>query len=69
MADPAVVGKVGEVVVRVRGEDGPGEIVTTVRGMREVLIAYSETPIDIGEHVLVLSIRGPRSVDVQVWSE
>jgi membrane-bound ClpP family serine protease len=69
VADEAAVGKVGEVVVRVRGEDGPGEIVTIVRGMRERFIAYSETPIDRGQRVLVLSVRGPRTVNVMAWNE
>jgi hypothetical protein len=41
VADSAVVGQVGEVLVRVRGGDLPGEIATTVRGIREMFIAYA----------------------------
>ena len=67
MADSAVVGKVAEVVLRVRGEEGPGEVVATVHGIRETFIAYAETPIDEGRQALVIGVRGPRTVDVIAW--
>ena len=69
MADEAVVGKVGEVVVRIRGADGPGEIIATVRGIRETFIAYSDAPLERGARVLVISVRGPRAVDVMPWAD
>ena len=68
MADDAVIGQVGEVLVRVRGGDRPGEIVTTVRGIRETFIAYADSPLERGASVLVVGTRGPRSVDVVAWS-
>ena len=68
MADSAVIGKVAEVVLRVRGGESPGEVVTTVHGIRETLIAYAETPIDRGQQVLVIGVRGPRTVDVIAWT-
>ena len=68
MADDPVVGTVGEVVLRVRGADGPGEIIAVVRGTREKFIAYSDEPFECGARVLVISVRGPRSVDVIAWS-
>ena len=68
MADSSVIGQVGEVVVRVRGSDRPGEIVTTVHGIRETFIAYAEEPLERGAQVLVVSIRGPRQVDVVGWA-
>ena len=69
MADDALIGQVGEVLVRVRGGDLPGEIVTSVRGVRETFIAYAEAPLERGDRVLVIGARGPRQVDVVGWSE
>jgi hypothetical protein len=68
MADDAVIGQVGTVLVRVRGGDLPGEIATTVRGTRETLIAFADAPLERGMQVLVVAIRGPRQVDVVAWS-
>ena len=64
MADNAAIGQVGEVVVRVRGGDLPGEVVATVRGTRETFIAYADEPIERGASVLIVAVRGPRQVDV-----
>lgn len=69
MADAAVVGEVGEVLVRVRGGDAPGEIVATVRGARETFLAYADAPLDRGSKVLVIGVHGPRAVDVIPWSD
>jgi len=68
VADSSVIGQVGEVLVRVRGSDRPGEIVATVHGIRETFIAYAEEPLERGAQVLVVSIRGPRQVDVVGWA-
>lgn len=68
MADQAVVGQVGEVIVRIPGGDRPGEIIAAARGIRETFLAYAETPFDLGEKVLVINARGPRQVDVVAWS-
>ena len=68
MADP-VIGQVGEVLVRVRGGDLPGEIVMSVRGIRETFLAYADAPLERGSRVLVIGARGPRQVDVVAWSE
>ena len=64
MADASLIGQVGEVVVRVRGNDDPGEIVATSHGVSERFIAYADQPLERGTSVLVISIRGPRQVDV-----
>ncbi|MGZ4426550.1 MAG: hypothetical protein ACXVEU_01930 [Nocardioidaceae bacterium] len=69
MADAAVIGQVGEVLVRVRGGDLPGEIVATVHGIRETFIAFADIPLERGSHVLVVATRGPRQVDVVAWSD
>jgi membrane protein implicated in regulation of membrane protease activity len=63
------IGRVGEVVVRIRGHVGPGEVAVPVRGTVETLIAYAEEEIDRGAQVLVVTSRGNRAVDVIPWSE
>lgn len=62
--DPTVVGLEGEVTVRVRGIDLPGEVKVFVRGTYERFIAHSEAPIQVGARVLVQAGHGPRAVDV-----
>lgn len=64
MADASVIGQVGEVVVRVRGDDRPGEIVATSHGVPERFIAFADEALDVGASVLVIAVRGPRQVDV-----
>lgn len=61
------VGKVGRVLVRIRGGDAPGEVVLTVAGSPETYLAYGADGIDVGAQVLVISERGNRGVDVVPW--
>ena len=67
MADHEVTGKVGQVIVRVRGKDGPGEVLVGIRGGTEAFIAFADSPIELDTDVLVVSSRGERSVDVVPW--
>jgi hypothetical protein len=67
VADPEVTGKVGRVIVRVRGADGPGEVLVSVRGGREAFIAFADSVIERDTDVLVISSRGGRCVDVVPW--
>jgi membrane protein implicated in regulation of membrane protease activity len=67
--DAAPVGQLGEVLVRIRGQVGPGEVAVPVRGTTEVFIAYADEPIERGARVLVVTSRGNRAVDVIPWSE
>lgn len=67
MADESLIGQVGEVVVQVRGNDRPGEIIATSHGVPERFIAYADEPLERGTSVLVVSVRGPRQVDVIAW--
>lgn len=62
--DPAVVGLEGDVTVRVRGVDLPGEVKVFVRGTYERFIAHSTAPIPVGTRVRVERGHGPRAVDV-----
>lgn len=64
-----VVGQVGEVITRIRGAAGPGEVRVLVGGCFEHLIAYSDASIERGDQVLVLEYRGSSSVDVVPWPE
>jgi hypothetical protein len=69
MGDDPVVGCVGEVRVRIRGGELPGEIAVRVGGVPETLIAYADTALDRGATVLVVRTRGNRAVDVIPWIE
>jgi hypothetical protein len=67
-ADPEVHGKVGHVIIRIRGAAGPGEVLVKVRGGTEAFIAYADEVIERGEDVLVVDSRGHRCVDVVPWT-
>jgi hypothetical protein len=55
-------------VLPTRGPDGPGEVLVTVRGAREVYLAWSPDPLPKGAEVLIIGHRGARSVDVERWT-
>jgi hypothetical protein len=61
------VGRVGRVITRVRGSTSPGEVVTVSADTREVYIAYASAPIEVGQRVLIIAVRGPRAVEVEPW--
>jgi hypothetical protein len=61
------VGRIGRVITRVRGSSSPGEIVTLSADTREVYIAYATAPIEVGQRVLIIAVRGPRAVEVEPW--
>ncbi len=67
VVDLEVTGKVGRIIVRVRGSEGPGEVLVRVRGGSEAFIAYADTEIERDRDVLVVNSRGERSVDVVPW--
>jgi membrane protein implicated in regulation of membrane protease activity len=67
MATDPVHGRVGVIVVATRGTAGPGEVMVTVRGSREAYLAWSVDPLRKGTEVLVIGIRGARTVDVEPW--
>ncbi|MBK5307174.1 MAG: hypothetical protein JJD92_10845 [Frankiaceae bacterium] len=61
------VGKVGRVLIRIRGGDAPGEVVVSVAGTPEAYLAYAEEGIAVGTDVLVIATRAARGVDVVPW--
>jgi hypothetical protein len=62
-----LVGKLGDVVVRIEGAEGPGEVSLLVEGMWERYFAHAPNEILIGRRVLVVHDRGDRNVDVEPW--
>jgi len=68
VGDVSVVGCVGSLIVATRGEAGPGEVLLTVRGSKEAYLAWSEEPLPRGTEVLVIDIRGARTVLVEPWT-
>ena len=68
MGDVSVVGCVGSVIVATRGTAGPGEVLLNVRGSMEAYLAWSEEPLPRGTEVLVIDIRGARTVLVEPWT-
>ena len=68
MGDVSVVGCVGSLIVATRGTMGPGEVLLNVRGSKEAYLAWSEEPLPRGTEVLVIDIRGTRTVLVEPWT-
>jgi hypothetical protein len=62
-----LVGKLGEVVVRIEGRAGPGEVSLLVDGMWERYFAHALVEVPVGRRVLVVNDRGDRNVDVEPW--
>jgi len=68
VGDVSVVGCVGSLIVATRGEAGPGEVLLTVRGSKEAYLAWSDQPLPRGTEVLVIDIRGARTLLVEPWT-
>jgi membrane protein implicated in regulation of membrane protease activity len=68
-ADLSPLGRIGVLLIRTRGADGPGEVLIKIRGGSETFLAYSDDPLPKGTTVLVVDQRGTRSVDVTAWSD
>lgn len=69
VSDAAAIGCVGRLLVATRGGRGAGEVLVTVRGSKETFLAWSDEPLPKGSKVLVVEVRGPRTVVVEPWSE
>jgi membrane-bound ClpP family serine protease len=67
MGDDSVIGCVGPLIVATRGPAGVGEVLVTVRGGKEAYLAWSAHPLAKGTTVLVVDVRGPRTVVVEPW--
>lgn len=63
------VGRLGRLTVATRGEDGPGEVVVSIRGGSETFTAYSAVPLRKNQQVYVVEDLGGRKVTVVAWGE
>lgn len=68
VGDVSVIGRVGSLIVATRGVAGPGEVLLNVRGAKEAYLAWSDQPLPRGTEVLVIDIRGARTVLVEPWT-
>lgn len=62
-----MIGCVGRLIVATRGLEGAGEVLLKVRGANEAYLAWSDAPLPRGADVLVIDVRGPRTVQVEAW--
>ncbi|WP_082950091.1 MULTISPECIES: hypothetical protein [unclassified Mycobacterium] len=69
MSDASAIGCVGTLTVATRGDRGAGEVLVTVRGAKEAFLAWSDDPLPKGARVLVVEVRGARTVTVEPWHE
>ena len=67
VGDASVIGCVGSLIVATRGVAGAGEVLLKVRGTKEAYLAWSEQPLPRGTEVLVVDVRGARTVLVEPW--
>lgn len=65
--DQSLVGTTGEVSMRIRGGELPGEVRVVVAGLPHYYLAYSPVPVPAGSRVLVINCRGARQIDVELW--
>jgi hypothetical protein len=64
MRDLSAIGCLGVVSVATRGAAGTGEVMISVRGGSEAFLAWSDQPLAKGVQVVVVDVRGPRTVQV-----
>lgn len=69
MSDARAIGCVGTLTVATRGGRGAGEVLVTVRGSKEAFLAWSDEPLPKGTKVLVVEVRGARTVVVEPWED
>jgi membrane protein implicated in regulation of membrane protease activity len=67
--DVSVIGCVGSLIVATRGDQGAGEVLLTVRGSKEAYLAWSDEPLPKGTRVLVVEVRGARTLVVEPWND
>lgn len=67
MDDFSVIGCLGSLMVATRGTAGAGEVLLAVRGSKEAYLAWSDVPLPRGTEVLVIDVRGARTVQVAPW--
>jgi len=61
------IGKVGHLSVAIPDSESWGEVIVNSGGVTTSYLARSPRPLDVGAAVLVVGVRGLRSVDVEPW--
>jgi hypothetical protein len=64
MRDLSAVGTVGVLTIATRGGQGAGEVLLSLRGGSESLLAWSDEPLPKGTDVLVVDVIASRTVRV-----
>jgi len=64
MRDLSAVGRDGVLTVATRGAQGVGEVLISLRGSSESLLAWSDEPLPKGTHVVVVDVVASRTVRV-----
>ena len=64
MRDLSAVGYTGVLTIATRGSAGAGEILLSIRGGTESLLAWSDEPLPRGTTVLVIDVISSRTVRV-----
>ena len=67
VARQTLVGRVGTVIIGIRGGNRPGEVRLMVEGIAHYYLAYAVTPVPADTAVLVINSRGARQIDVEPW--
>lgn len=67
--DSSAVGRIGVLTHATRGTAGPGEVRIPIRGGTEIYLAWSEEPLPRSATVLVVAVRGTRTLDVVAWTQ
>lgn len=62
-----LVGRIGMVIIPIRGGERAGEVRLLVAGMAHYYLAYAPEPVPAGAEVLVIHNRGSRQIDVEPW--
>jgi hypothetical protein len=62
-----LVGRVGTVIIGIRGGERAGEVRLLFGGLAHYYLAYASAPVAAGAEVLVVNNRGARQVDVEPW--
>ena len=69
MRDLSEIGCLGVITVATRGIAGTGEVVVSVRGGSEAFLAWSDHPLSKGTQIVVVDVRGPRTLQVAAAEE
>jgi hypothetical protein len=64
MRDFSAVGCIGALTIATRGSAGAGEVLLSIRGGTESLLAWSDQPLPKGTTVLVIDVISSRTVRV-----